>query len=88
MGGNVEIDSDVDCDKMVKRSPAHTKATIGAIDYLTPNAKVSFTQLKKTFLEILIFCHFDPKCHIWIKINMSDYVIGGVLSQLTLDNLG
>ena len=85
---NTEVDGSNGGDEMVKRSPLHTKITIGFTSYLTPDAKISFTQLKKAFTKAPIFCHFDLKCHIQIEIDASGYAIGGVLTQLTLDNLG
>ena len=43
-GGNRE-------DKTVKRSPLTSKNSNGAIGYLTPKARLVFTQLRKTFTE-------------------------------------
>ena len=40
------------------------------------------------FLKALILHHFDPKRYIRIEMDASSYAIGGVFSQLTLDNLG
>ena len=40
------------------------------------------------FLKAPILHHFDPKCHIRIETDASGYAIGGVLSQLTSDDLG
>ena len=73
-------------DKTVKKLLC--KKLNGAIDYLTPKTRLEFTQLKKAFIKAPIFQHFNPKCYISIKTDMSSYVIGEVLSQLTLDNLG
>ena len=76
-----------DCkDKTVKKLPS--KNSNGAIDYLIPKARLAFTILRKMFTKTLIFQHFDLECHIWIETDISGYAIGGVLSQLTLDNLG
>ena len=76
-----------DCeDETVKRSSS--KNLNGATDYLTPKARLAFTKLRKEFTKAPIFQHFDPEWHIWMEINASGYAIGGVLSQLTLDNLG
>ena len=89
MVGDIEVaDSDGGSNKTVKKLPPYTKPTIKAIDYLTPNSKVAFNQLKKAFIKAPIFCHFDPEYHIRIEIDASGYTIGGVLSQLILDNLG
>ena len=54
--------------------------------YLTPKARLAFTQLKKAFTMAPILQHFDLECHIRIETNASGYTIGEVLSQLTLDN--
>ena len=48
--------------------------------FLTPKAKSAFNYLRLAFTKTPIFRHFDPKCHIWIKINLLGYAIGGVLS--------
>ena len=78
-----------DCkDKMVKRSPFTSKNLNGTTGYLTPGAKQAFTQLRQGITKALILQHFDPKCHIRMETDVSGYAIGGVLSQLTLDNLG
>ena len=80
-GGNCE-------DKTVKRLPLTSKNSNRAMGYLTSKARLAFTQLKKAFTKALILWHFDLECHIRIKTDASNYAIGGVLSQLTLDNLG
>ena len=81
MGGDRE-------DETVKRSPLTSKNSNGAISYLTPDAKRAFTQLRQAFTKAPIFQYFDPKCHIRIETDASGYAIGGVLSQLILDNSG
>ena len=40
------------------------------------------------FLKAPILHHFDPERHIWIETDVSGYAIGGVLNQLTSDDLG
>ena len=57
-------------------------------DFLTLGAKLAFTKLRQAFLKAPIFYHFNPEYHIRIETNVSDYAIGGVLCQLTSDNLG
>ena len=54
----------------------------------TPKARLTFSQLRKAFTKALILQHFVSKCHIRIETDASGYAIDGVLSQLTLDNLG
>ena len=66
----------------VKRSPRSQNLN-GGTDYLTPNARQAFTQLRQAFTKALILRHFDLECHIRIETNASDYAIGGVLSQFT-----
>ena len=56
-------------------------------DFLIPGARLAFTELRQTFVKAPIRYYFNPKCHIRIKTNAFGYAIGGVLSQLTLDNL-
>ena len=78
-----------DCkDETFKRSSLISKNSNGAMGYLTFDAKRAFTQLGQAFTEALILQHFDPEYYIRIETNASDYAIGGVLSQLTSNNLG
>ncbi len=44
--------------------------------------------MRQAFLEAPILNHFDPERHIRIETDASGYTIGGVLSQLTSDDLG
>ena len=48
--------------------------------FFTPKARLVFTQLRQVFVEAPIFHHFDPESYIRIETDVSDYVIGGVLS--------
>ena len=75
-------------DETVEKLPLTSKNSNGVIGYLTPKARLAFTQLKKTFTKAQILRHFDFKCHIQIKTEASSYAIGEVLSWLILDNLG
>ena len=50
-------------------------------------ARKAFNHLKQTFIEALIFHHFDLECHIRIEINASNYAIKGHFSQLILNQL-
>ena len=90
MAENAEVGSiGGDCEnKTVERSPLRSKNSNRATGYLTPDAKQAFTQLRQAFTKATILQHFDPEYHIRIKTDASSYAIGGVLSQLTLDNLG
>ena len=51
--------------------------------FLTSKAKEVFNHLRQAFTEAPTLQYFNPKCHIWIEINMSSYAIRGVLRQLT-----
>ena len=73
-------------DKIVERSPC--SKNLNSAGYLTPKARLAFTQLRKTFINALILQHFDLECYIWIETNSSGYAIDRVLSQLILNNLG
>ena len=50
--------------------------------FLIPKARAAFNCLQLTFTEALILWHFDLECHIQIEIDLLDYAINGVLSQL------
>ena len=83
------IGSGGDCeDKTVEKSPLISKNLNGATSYLTPGTKQIFTQLRQAFTKAPILWHFDSECYIRIETDASGYAIGGVLSQLTLDNSG
>ena len=64
-----------------------SKKTVGS-DFLTLGAKLVFTKLRQAFLKALILYHFNSERHIRIETDVLTYAIGGVFSQLTLDDLG
>ena len=64
---------------------ANIRATRKSI-FLILNAKKTFNYLKQAFIKALIFQHFDSECHIQIKIDISAYLICGLLSKLNLDS--
>ena len=39
-------------------------------------------------MKAAILYHFDPEYYIWIEMDVLGVAIGGVLGQLTLDDLG
>ena len=93
---NIEVDSGkVEVDKVGRKGRktsksknlSKSKKTVGS-DFLTPGAKLVFTKLRQAFLKTPILYHFDPERHIRIGTDISGYAIGGVLSQLTSDDLG
>ena len=53
---------------------------MGEPTFLTSNARKAFNQLKQAFIKAPILKYYDPKCHIWIGPDASDYAMGGVLS--------
>ena len=84
----ISINGNSDCeDKTVERLLLRSKNSNKATDYLTPNTKQPFTQLRQAFPKALILQYFGLKYYIWIETYMLSYTIDGVLSQLTLDNL-
>ena len=89
-GGEVKVDKvGKKVQKMTKsKNSSKSKKTIGPLDFLTPRAKQVFTKLRQAFLKAPILQHFDLERHIQIETDISGYVIGGVLSQLTSDDLG
>ena len=87
---DVEVDGgEVEVDEVGKkaRNLSKSKKMVGS-DFLTPGAKLAFTELRQAFLKAPILHHFDPERHIRIETDVSGYAIGGVLSQLISDDLG
>jgi RNase H-like domain found in reverse transcriptase len=50
------------------------------------NAYHTFESLKSTFVLVPILCHFNPKLHIILETDASDYVITAILSQVNENN--
>ena len=57
-------------------------------DFFILKTKLAFIELRQAFFKTLILHHFNPKRHIQIQTDVSNYTIDEVLSQLTLENLG
>ena len=89
-GGEVEVDEVGKKGRKTSKSKnsSKSKKAVGPSDFLTPGAKLAFTELRQAFLKAPILHHFDPERHIRIEMDVSGYAIGGVLSQLTSDDLG
>ena len=83
-GGEVEVD---EVGKKVQNL-SKSKKIVRSSDFLTFGAKIAFTKLRQIFLKAPILHHLDPERHIRIETDISGYTIGGVLSQLTSDDLG
>ena len=85
---NVEVDGgevEVEVEKKGRNLSKSKKMESG---FLTSGARMAFTKLRQAFIKVLILHHFDPKRHIRVETDISGYAIGGVLSQLTSDDLG
>ena len=54
-------------------------------NYLTPDAKRAFDQLRQAFTKVPILQHFDPEQYIRVEIDVSGHIIGKLLSQLSND---
>ena len=87
-GGEVEVDEVGKKAWKTSKSKNSSKFKMVGSDFLTPGAKLAFTKLRQAFLKAPILHHFDPERHIRIETDASSYAIGGVLSQLTSDDLG
>ena len=61
---------------------------VGFLDFFTFGARLMLINLRQIFVKILIFHYFNLKYHIRIEADIPGYAIGGVFSQLILDNLG
>ena len=88
---DVEVDGgEVEFDEVGKnvQNLSKFKKTVRSLDFLTPGAKLAFTKLRQAFIKAPILHYFDPEHHIQVETDVSGYTIGGVLSQLTSDNLG
>lgn len=62
-----------------------TKTNSFKTDFVTSEAQIVFISLQKVFIKAPILHHFDLKCHILIRINISSYSIKGVFKQITLN---
>ena len=55
--------------------------------FFIANARRTFTKLRQAFIKVPILNHFDLEYHIRIEMDALGYVIGGVFSQQTSDDL-
>ena len=63
--------------------PFNSRNREAGTGFLTPKARLAFTQLRQTFVKAPILHHFDLESHIRIETDVSGYAIGGILSQLS-----
>ena len=83
---DVEVDGDeVEVEEKGQNSSKSKKIESG---FLISGARKAFTELRQAFVKAPILHHFDPGRHIRVETDASGYAIGGVLSQLTSDDLG
>ena len=69
------------------RKTSGNSGVIEEPNFLTPKARSAFNLLWQAFTKAPILRHFDPKCHIRVETDASSYAIGGVMSQLTFDQV-
>ena len=48
----------------------------------TKGCKKAFEDLKHAFITALVLAHYNAKLKTWMEIDLSDFVIAGVLSQM------
>ena len=83
---DVEVDGgEVEVGEKGRNLSKSKKTELG---FLTSGARKAFTELRQAFIKAPILQHFDPKRHIRVETDASGYATGGVLSQLTSDDLG
>ena len=81
-------DNEVGDDEVGTKVQKSSKSKKTESGFLTSGARKAFTELRQAFIKAPILHHFDPKRHIRVETDASGYAIGGVLSQLTSDDLG
>lgn len=72
--------------ELIRREQFITNSGIKKIKYQifrwTKDCQKIFEKFKKTFVLVLILTHYNFILKTWIKINASDFVVAGVLSQM------
>lgn len=66
------------------KSEKHTSEST----FLTFKTKLAFIKLKQVFVKTSIFYNYYFEYYIYIKTNISDYLIVRILDELILDDLG
>ena len=66
--------------------PSSDHVSHAVSNYLTPDAKKAFDQLRQPFTEAPILQHFDPEQYIRVETDASGHAIDKLLSQLTNDS--
>ena len=57
------------------------------MEFFTSEAKKAFIYLQKAFTKIFILDYFDPERHIYMETNALEYVMSGILSRITSNQL-
>lgn len=68
-----------------KKKSDFVKSNLSGADFRDSEVRKTFIQPWKIFIEVSIPRSFDPQHHIYIETNASKYAIGGIFSQMTLD---
>lgn len=55
-------------------------------DFLIPGVKEAFIHLQKAFTKTLILYHFKPKYHMYIKYDLSGFIIDRIVYYLILNH--
>lgn len=58
------------------------------LDFLILRARLVFKKLRQLFVKAPIFYQFNLEYHIYIKIDVLEYAISRILSQLASNDLG
>ena len=78
-----EIDGDKIDNKVGKkgRNPSTlSKSKKTELGFLIFGARMAIIKLRQAFIKAPILHHFNPERHIWVEMDVSSYVIGGVFS--------
>ena len=63
--------------------PPNSRNKEAETGFLTPKARLAFTEFRQAFAKAPILHHFNPESHMRIETDASSYAIGGVLCQLS-----
>ena len=87
------VDDDVDNEigttvQKSSKSKNLSKSKKTELGFFTSGARKAFTKLRQAFIKASILHHFDPERHNRVETDALGHAIGGLLSQLTSDDLG
>lgn len=77
---------------MTRKNSAKSKNLVKPIElssrsgFFILRARLTFIKLRQAFTKAPILHYFNLEYYNWVEADASGYAIGGVLSQLTLDN--